>query len=110
MVSKKVQSLLAVRIHLPPGESLQTIGSAVADGWHVPRCRHHFVAAQTSSATLRLIAELGDLPRFANPRQLMAYLGLVPSEHSSGASVKRGGLTKLDDNRLLMGATNNRVS
>ena len=41
-----------------------------------------------------LIAELGDLTRFANPRQLMAYLGLAPSEHSSGASVKRGGLTK----------------
>ena len=41
-----------------------------------------------------LIAELGDLSRFANPRQLMAYLGLVPSEHSSGATVKRGGITK----------------
>ena len=41
-----------------------------------------------------LIAELGDLSRFANPRQLMAYLGLVPSEHSSGSSVKRGGITK----------------
>jgi transposase len=34
-----------------------------------------------------LIAELGDLSRFTNARQLMAYLGLVPSEHSSGASV-----------------------
>jgi transposase len=41
-----------------------------------------------------LIAELGDLSRFSNPRQLMAYLGLVPSEHSSGGSVRRGGLTK----------------
>jgi transposase len=41
-----------------------------------------------------LVAELGDLSRFANPRQLMAYLGLVPSEHSSGTSIKRGGLTK----------------
>jgi transposase len=41
-----------------------------------------------------LIAELGDLSRFADPRQLMAYLGLVPSEHSSGASVRRGGITK----------------
>jgi transposase len=39
-----------------------------------------------------LIAELSDLSRFANPRQLMAYLGLVPSEYSSGASVRRGGL------------------
>jgi transposase len=48
--------------------------------------------ALVNAATL--IAELGDLSRFANARQLMAYLGLVPSEHSSGASVKRGGLTK----------------
>jgi transposase len=48
--------------------------------------------ALVNAATL--IAELGDLSRFANPRQLMAYLGLVPCEHSSGASVKRGGITK----------------
>ena len=48
--------------------------------------------ALVNAATL--IAELGDLSRFANPRQLMAYLGLVPSEHSSGTSIKRGGLTK----------------
>ena len=48
--------------------------------------------ALVNAATV--IAELGDLSRFANPRQLMAYLGLVPSEHSSGASVRRGGLTK----------------
>ena len=54
-----------------------------------------------------LIAELGDLSRFANPRQLMAYLGLVPSEHSSGASIKRGGLTKAGNSaarRLLIEA------
>ena len=41
-----------------------------------------------------LVAELGDLTRFGHPRQLMAYLGLVPSEHSSGPSVRRGGITK----------------
>ena len=41
-----------------------------------------------------LIAELGDIGRFDNPRQLMAYLGLVPSEHSSGATRRQGGLTK----------------
>jgi transposase len=52
--------------------------------------------ALVNAATL--IAELGDLARFANPRQLMAYLGLVPSEHSSGASVKRGGITKAGNN------------
>src|SRR5271155_1330558 len=54
-----------------------------------------------------LIAELGDLSRFANPRQLMAYLGLVPCEHSSGASIRRGGLTKAGNSaarRLLIEA------
>lgn len=40
------------------------------------------------------VAELGDLTRFQSAKQLMAYLGIVPSEHSSGGSVKRGGITK----------------
>jgi transposase len=39
-------------------------------------------------------AEIGSLQRFASPRQLMAYLGLVPSEHSSGNTTRRGGITK----------------
>ena len=43
--------------------------------------------ALVNAATL--IAEVGDFSRFANPRQLMAYLGLVPSEHSSGARLRR---------------------
>jgi transposase len=41
-----------------------------------------------------LVAELGDLTRFAHPRELMAYVGLVPSEHSSGPTVRRGAITK----------------
>jgi transposase len=41
-----------------------------------------------------MVAELGDISRFANPRQLMGYLGLVPSEHSSGNSTHRGSITK----------------
>lgn len=40
------------------------------------------------------VAELGDLTRFDSAKQLMAYLGLVPSEHSSGGTIKRGGITK----------------
>ncbi|KQW85192.1 MULTISPECIES: IS110 family transposase [unclassified Ensifer] len=48
--------------------------------------------ALVTAATM--IAELGDLSRFTNPRQLMAYLGLVPSEHSSGATRRQGGITK----------------
>jgi hypothetical protein len=45
-----------------------------------------------SAATL--VAEVGDLTRFDNPKQLMAYVGLVPSEHSSGAKTKRGRITR----------------
>src|ERR1700742_2844096 len=45
-------------------------------------------------AAVTVVAEVGDFRRFANPRQLMAYFGLVPSEHSSGGSVRRGGITK----------------
>ena len=41
-----------------------------------------------------LVAEIGDIQRFAHPRQLMAYLGLVPGEHSSGAHRRQGSITK----------------
>ena len=40
------------------------------------------------------VAELGDISRFSHPKELMAYLGLVPSEHSSGESIRRGHITK----------------
>jgi transposase len=41
-----------------------------------------------------VLASTGDLARFPSPRQLMAYFGLVPSERSSGGTVRRGGITK----------------
>lgn len=47
-----------------------------------------FVAATT------LVAELGDLSRFAHPKQLMSFLGLVPSEYSTGESRVLGKITK----------------
>jgi transposase len=45
-----------------------------------------------SAATF--VATVGDLSRFETPQMLMSYLGLVPSEHSSGDRVYRGGITK----------------
>jgi len=42
-------------------------------------------------AAVGVLAEIGDLSRFQNPRQLMGYLGLVPSKSSTGDKVKRGG-------------------
>jgi transposase len=44
------------------------------------------------------LAEVGDLTRFEHPRQLMAYLGLIPSEDSTGDSVRRGPITKTGNN------------
>ncbi len=43
---------------------------------------------------MTILAELHDFRRFTSARRLMAYLGLVPGEHSSGESTRRGGLTK----------------
>lgn len=49
------------------------------------------VSVITAMTTL---AELGDITRFDSPRQLMAYLGLVPSEHSSGGTRRQSGITR----------------
>jgi Transposase IS116/IS110/IS902 family len=46
-----------------------------------------------------VLAEIGDLSRFQNPRQLMGYLGLVPLEDSTADRVKRGGITKAGNGR-----------
>lgn len=43
---------------------------------------------------MTIMAELGDITRFDSPRQLMSFLGLVPSETSSGQTRRRGGITK----------------
>ncbi|AQV96285.1 IS110 family transposase [Cupriavidus necator] len=41
-----------------------------------------------------MLAELGDLSRFTHPRQLMAWLGVTPTEHSSGEKRRQGSITK----------------
>ena len=45
-------------------------------------------------AAVILVSEIGDFNRFAHPRQLVSYLGLSPSEHSSGDKTFRGPITK----------------
>jgi len=52
-----------------------------------------FRGIQLLSATV-IAAEIGDLRRFKTARQFMAFLGLVPSERSSGKSIRRGSVTK----------------
>jgi transposase len=50
-----------------------------------------------SAATF--LAEIGDLSRFQHPSELMGYLGLVPSEDSTGDKIKRGPITKAGNRR-----------
>ena len=47
-----------------------------------------------------IVAEVGQLSRFARPRQLMGYSGTVSSEWSSGAKIRRGGITKAGNSHL----------
>ena len=54
-------------------------------------CAFRGVGVRTA---LGLLAEIGDFRRFGHPRELMSYLGLTPSEYSSGESQHRGHITK----------------
>ena len=78
----------------------QAIRVAVAD-WSLAEVVTALMALRgidLISATT-LLAEIGDLSRFQAPRELMAYLGLVPSEDSTGDTVRRGPITKTGNRR-----------
>lgn len=67
-----------------------------------------FYGIQLLSAVV-IAAELGDLRRFETARQLMAFLGLVPSEYSSGNTIRRGSITRTGNQhvrRILVEAVN----
>lgn len=54
-----------------------------------------------------MVSQVGDLSRFKHPRQLMAWLGVTPSEHSSGGKRRQGSITKAGNSyarRLLVEA------
>jgi len=53
----------------------------------------------STQAAMVLVTEIGDFRRFERPGQLMAYVGLVPAEHSSGASRRQGSITKAGNSR-----------
>jgi transposase len=51
-------------------------------------------------SALAVVAEIGDFRRFESPRQLMAFVGLVPREYSSGGKERRGGITKTGNSHV----------
>ncbi|MCA1680728.1 MAG: IS110 family transposase [Actinobacteria bacterium] len=67
---------------------------AATEPWSDPvrwLCAFRGISTRTA---LGLLAEIGDFRRFASPRELMGFLGLTPSEYSSGESRHRGHITK----------------
>lgn len=73
----------------------QTMQEALAD-WSLAPVVEGLMALRGCRliTAMTVMAELGDITRFDSPRQLMKYLGLVPSESSSGPKTRRGGITK----------------
>lgn len=69
--------------------------------WSLAPVVHALVALRGIDrlSAMVLLAELGDLRRFDSPRQLMGYLGLVPSEHSSGPRRRQGAITGTGNRR-----------
>ncbi len=95
------EMMLAVRQAQERIERLeQAIRTAVPD-WSLAEVVTALMAMRgldlISAATF--LAEIGDLSRFQTPRELMAYLGLVPSEDSTGDTIKRGPITKAGNRR-----------
>jgi transposase len=75
---------------------LESVIAAQVEHW---RWRPLIVALQAFRGismihSVRIVAELGDLSRFDSPRKLMGFLGLIPSEDSSGARRRQGSITK----------------
>lgn len=80
-------------------ERVQRLDAEIAE--HVPSWRLYPVVQALQAlrgvqdtVAITMVAEIGDLTRFDNPRQLAAFLGLVPSEYSSGDSRRQGSITK----------------
>jgi transposase len=75
-LTEQIQSLLPQWRMFPVAQALQSLRGV------------SLIVATTT------VAEIGDLTRFDRPVELMSYLGLVPSEHSSGEKTRRGSITK----------------
>jgi transposase len=74
---------------------------AIVPSWSMAPVVAAYQAMRGASflVAVTVAAEIGDLRRFDNPRQLMAFLGLVPRERSTGNVVRRAGLTLAGNRR-----------
>lgn len=77
-------------------ESLESQMASLIEGspWEQQVAHLRCLRGIDTLSALGLCAEVGDFERFARPAQLMSYLGLVPSEDSSGERRRQGSITK----------------
>jgi transposase len=82
-------------------ERLDAQLAELAPGWSMAPvvAAYQVLRGVSFVVAVTFVSEVGDVRRFDNPRQLMAFLGLVPSERSTGDTVKRGGLTLAGNRR-----------
>jgi transposase len=95
------EMMLSVRQAQERIERLQQAIRAAVPDWSLSELVTALMAMRgidLISATT-FLAEIGDLSRFQSPRELMGYLGLVPSEASTGDTIKRGPITKAGNRR-----------
>jgi transposase len=72
---------------------------ALSGAYREPVGRLRCLRGVDTLTAMTLVCEIGDVRRFASPRQLMGYLGLTVSEMSSGGVERRGGITKAGNAR-----------
>jgi transposase len=75
--------------------------AAIVPNWSMAPVVEAYQAMRGASflVAVTFAAEIGDVRRFDNPRQLMAFLGLVPRERSTSETVPRSGLTLAGNRR-----------
>lgn len=90
------EDLAAIRDNLSRRDRLEEQIRRLLPSWRLAPVAQALQAMRGVSeiSAVILAAEIGDFHRFTHPRQLVSYLGLSPSEHSSGRSVVRGSITK----------------
>jgi transposase len=86
-------------------DRITTLDQAIEEAAQSCPMKHRIAALRTmrgvsTITATTLVAEWGEIARFAGPRQLMGYAGLVPCEYSSGASTRRGRITKTGSSYL----------
>jgi transposase len=75
-------------------------GAAASGPWVELVARLRCLRGVDTLTALGIVCEIGDFTRFKTAAQLMAFIGLVPSEHSSGESERRGSITKAGNNHV----------